>query len=814
MENTPKFKIDGNVGYPSQLDPFEVKKTPEWGLNLARAIQGEWFYNYFGSACRFYTQRRDFLERRMYAKGQQPISKFFKSLGTNGDLSRVNLMKKPITIIPKLSDVVVNGFANRKYSIVASGVDQVSQDDKLAYRKQVEDAVFGKEYGIKIKEQLGIDVLPMSPDAIPESNNELKLHLELDYKPSIEMSNELLIEAVMNDNDYDSTTLRRKYKDLVDIGICWEKTSLCPNKGITVEYVFPENKLQSYTEDPYFRDCFYHGEFKTVLISDVLIEFPHIAGDENIINQLNSVGNWWNNYHTIPQNQRINGTCNLLYFTYKTTRENFNKIKEKSTGEKIVSKADPYFDESKKHKNDKYKRVSKVEEVLFEGVYLLGTDILLRWEVAENMARPNSNKQKVCEKYVGVAPNMEKGFIDSLVYRMMGIDDLIQICQLKIQIMIQQMIPDGYQIDLDAYAELDLGDGKVLTPIDHFNFMMQTGSAFVRSYGAGGDFNYAKVPLTELRSAGNITKIQALAEKIEGYKNDQREVIGLNKASDASTPDKDSLVGLQKLAALNSNTATRHILDASNENTRRIAEAITYRVFDIIKYFPELKKDLIRKIGATSVADLEHIDELPLRDFAIFLNLELDEEEKAKLEQDMSLAIEKGWLLLQDKYKVLGIKNFKQAIAYLSVLIEKYQRKQQEMEMQKIQANTQSQTQIAQSAEQGKQQTSQMEIQGKMQLQELTNKGLVDKERVKGEEDRATLQLKIQGDKEIAEIDADEQKEKLEYVESKKDMRSAKEAEQQSQLLVERAKEQPNPVDFQSQEAENQMFELDESQQE
>lgn len=808
MAKEQKFEVQGNVGYPSQLAPFEEKKTEAWGINLARAIQSEWFYNYFGSTCRFYTQRQDFLTRRMYAKGLQPMSKYHKSLGTNGDLSFVNLMKKPITLIPKLTDLVTNGFMNRNYSVIASGVDQVSQDDKIAYRKQVENDMLGKEYAMKIKEQLGIDVTSMPMDSIPETSDELKLHLELDYKPSIEMSQELLIEAVMNDNDYNNTILRRKIRDLIELGVCWEKTSLVPNKGITIDYVFPENKIQSYTEDPYYRDCFYHGEFKTVLISDVLIEFPHIKNDEYILNQLQNVGNWWNNYYNIRAYERIQGSCNLLYFTYKTTRENFKKIKEKSTGEKIVSDADPNFDESKKHKNDKYKRVSKVEEVLFEGVYLLGTDVLLKWEVAENMARPNSNKQKVCEQYVGVAPNMEKGYIDSLVNRMMSIDDLIQICELKAQIIIQRIIPDGYQIDIDSLAEMDLGDGKVLSPLDHFSMMMQTGSVFVRSYGSGGEFNYAKLPITELKTGDSLGKLQALRIERDSYRNDQREVIGLNKASDASSPDKDSLVGLQKAAAYNSNLATRHILDASVQNTRRIAEAITYRVFDIIKYFPELKEDLIRKIGATSVLDLEAINDLPLRDFAIFLDLELDDEEKAKLENDMSIAIEKGFLQIQDKYKVLAIKNLKQAIGYLTILIEKYQRKQQEQDLKKIEANTQSQTQIAQSAEQAKQQTFKIEFDGKMELQKLVNEGLIAEKRVQGEEDRKTLEMKIGGDKEIAEITADEQKEKMNYLEDRKDTRSAKQSSQQSKLLVERSKENPEAIDFNQEEAENQMFEL------
>ena len=111
------------------------------------------------------------------------------------------------------------------------------------------------------------------------------------------------------------------------------------------EYVNAENKIQSYTEDPYFRDCFYHGEFKMVPISEVLIEFQWLNLPENqaIKEQLASSAVAWWDYNLISQNQRIKGTTNLLYFTYKTTRKKAKKIKEKATGERILSKADENY---------------------------------------------------------------------------------------------------------------------------------------------------------------------------------------------------------------------------------------------------------------------------------------------------------------------------------------------------------------------------------------------------------------------------------------------------------------------------------------
>jgi hypothetical protein len=804
-----KFEIKGNVGFPNPIESFEVKKTKTWGLDLARAIQSEWYYN-AGGGCRFYTQRTEFLERRMYANGLQSMGKYKNSLGTNGDLSYLNLSKKAITLIPKLRDIVVNGMADRGYAIKANATDKISQQDKEAYRKQIEDDRLGKDIAVMAKEKLGVEVTSMPIDKIPETKEEQQLHLLLEYKPSYELSTELAIEAVVNDNDYNNIINRIVLKDLVETGLACVKTRTVPNRGITIEHVYPEYKIQSYTDDPYYRDCVYHGEHKRVAISDVLIENPWLNDAENaeLKERLTFSGEQWDNYFGIPTNERIKGYTNVLYFTYKTTRERFNKIKQKATGEKIVSEADPFFDESKIAKND-YKRVSKVEEILFEGSYVLGADILLDWKVAENMARPKSNKQKVCDQYIMIAPNREKGYVDSLIARMINIDDLIQVCELKAQQMIQRMMPDGYLIDPDALAEFDSGDGNVLKPQGVLDMFFQTGSIIARSYTAGGEYNYAKVPVSELQTAGNLNKLQALRAERDSYRNDQREVIGLNKASDASTPDKDSLVGLQKAAALNSNVATRHILDASKEITRRVGEAVFYRTADVFTYFPELREDLERKIGATAVEDLESMKDFHLRDYAINIDLELDDEEKASLELDMSKAIEKGMLPIQDKYKVLSVKNFKQAVAYMTLLIDKHLVKEEERKLREFKAQSDANAESAERAEAARQQTAQMVGQIDMQTQALVNEGLIQKEVVKGEQTRLTLEMEIAGDMQIAQINGGVQMKKFEEDKKAKEERENLRYTNQSKENY-RKEKGGAPIDFEEENLELEDFELTE----
>ena len=808
INSNNSYNIKGDVGFPNPIDSFEVKKTHDWGLNLARAIQSEQFYNYFGDKCKFFSNREIIIERRIYARGLQSMTKYKDSLGTNGDLSLLNLSKKPITIIPKLVDIVVNGLVNRGYQIKATAIDQISQEAKEKYRKGIENDRLGKDIAIKIKEELGVEVTNMPIDQIPETDQEMQLHLQLEYKPSYEISQELAVNDVLLDNDYESIVNRRLVRDLVEVGIACSKTTFEPSRGIVINYVDPENKINSYTEDPYFRDCYYHGEVKRVLISEILTDFPFLndAENEEMKERLLHSGTAWDEYYSIPASERIKGTATLLYFTYKTTRERFKKIKEKSTGEKVVTDADPNFDATKIKKND-YKRVSKVDEVLFEGVFVPGTDLLLRWEVSENMSRPKSNKQKVCDQYRTIAPNKEKGFFDSLVSRMMSIDDLIQITELKAQQMIQRMLPDGYFIDEDGLAEVSLGDGNVLKPQGIMDMFFQTGSIVGRSLGASGDFNYAKIPITELKTGGNLQKLQALRGERDSYRNDQLEVIGFNKASAASTPDKDSLVGLQKLASLNTNIATRHILDASLQLCKMTAENITYLLADILTYHPELKKDLERRIGKTAVEDLTSMKDFSLRDFAIYLELELDEEEKAKLENDMTLAIDKGYLALNDKYKILNVKNYKQAVAYMSILMDKHSKKIQEQKAQEYKIQADENIRASQTSEQFKQQTIQMQVQADAQKVQMLSEGEVKKEMVRGEEERKTLEFEYKFKTDLQYVINEGQVSKQENAENRKDAREDIRYTNQSKENY-RKEVGGEPIDFEQDELELEDFNL------
>jgi hypothetical protein len=349
---------------------------------------------------------------------------------------------------------------------------------------------------------------------------------------------------------------------------------------------------------------------------------------------------------------------------------------------------------------------------------VMGTNILLQWKMSENMVRPKSASQHALPNYIACAPRMYKGAIESTVRRMIPFADLIQITHLKLQQVINRVVPDGVFIDADGLNEVDLGNGAAYNPEDALRLYFQTGSVIGRSFTQDGDFNNAKIPITQLSSNAGTGKTQMLITNYNHYMDMIRTVTGLNEARDGSTPDPNSLVGLQKLAALNSNTATRHILDSGLYIYRSLAEALTYRIGDILEY-ADFKDQFINQIGRYNVSILNDISDLYIYDFGIFIEVAPDEEQKAQLEQNIQVALSKGDINLEDAIDIREIKNLKLANQLLKMKRVKKQEREDQMKMQQQKAVSDQQLQSQQMAGQLAMQKMQADLQSKMQLKQV-----------------------------------------------------------------------------------------------
>lgn len=709
--------VGANSYFPSQVVPDVEKLGYDYGLEVAKAIETEWFDRadngtHRRSASRFYANRNDFHRLRLYARGEQSVQKYKDELSINGDLSYLNLDWKPVPIIPKFVDIVVNGMAERNYDIKVFSQDPYGVAKRTEYMESVLRDLKAKEFDAAAQQNFNMDFRENDPETLPETEEELELHMQLTYKQATELAEEQAINVLLAGNNYELTR-KRLYYDLAVLGIAAVKTTFDTANGVKVDYVDPDMMVYSYTESPYFEDIYYVGEVKSIPINELVKEFPHLTNEDLEEIQKGNSHRYEYNRGRRSKDQNI---IDVLYFNYKTYMNEVYKLKDTSTGGQKAIEKDDQFNPPTDMQGD-YAKLSRQVEVLFEGAKVLGSETLLKWQMAENMMRPKSDMTKVKLNYSIVAPRMYQGRIESIVSRITGFADMIQLTHLKLQQVMARMVPDGVYLDADGLAEVDLGNGTNYNPQEALNMFFQTGSVIGRSFTQDGDPNPGKIPIQEISSGSGGNKMQTLIGNYNYYLQMIRDVTGLNEASDGSTPDRHALVGVQKLAAANSNTATRHVLQAGLYLTADIAEQISLRISDILEYSPT-RDAFLQQIGVHNVATLEEMSELHLYDFGIFIELAPDEEEKQMLENNIQQALAQKIIKLSDAIDIRNTKNVKLANELLKIKEKKKVQQDQAMQQQNIQAQQQAQQQTAQAQAQAETQKQQALVESQMKLEQ------------------------------------------------------------------------------------------------
>jgi hypothetical protein len=788
-----------SAAFPSQLASDAQKASDDFGLQVGQAIQYEWFRK-DGNSCRYYGQWRDFHRLRLYARGEQPIGKYKNELAIDGDLSYLNIDWTPVPVIPKFVDIVVNGMSDRLFKVKAYAQDAMSQEKRNEYQDMVQGQSTAKDVLSIIQQRAGVDPFMMNPDELPESDEEMQLHMQLKYKPAIEIAEEEAINTMFDENKYDDIRKRLDY-DATVIGIAIAKHEFLPGAGVKISYVDPANVVYSYTEDPYFRDCFYWGEIKTVPMTELMKIDQSLTHED--LDKISQYSRGWYDYFNVAQfyenSMFYRDTCTLLYFNYKTTKKIvYKKRILENGGSRVIEKDDTFNPPAEMMEEGNFKKIEKTIDVWYEGILVMGSNILLKWEMAQNMVRPKSATQHAIPCYVSCAPRMYKGVIESLCRRMIPFADLIQITHLKLQQVINRIVPDGVFIDADGLNEVDLGTGNAYNPEDALRLYFQTGSVIGRSFTQDGDFNNARVPITQLTSNSGAAKTQMLIANYNHYLDMIRSVTGLNEARDGSNPDPNSLVGLQKLAALNSNTATRHILDSGLFLYRSLAEALTYRVADILEY-SDFKDDFVNKIGKYNVGILDQISDLYIYDFGIFIEISPDEDQKAQLEANIQMALSKGDINLEDAIDIREIRNLKLANQLLKVKRANKEAREEKMAMQKQAITAQQQMQSQQLAAQTAMQKIQAETEAKMKIKQAEVQFDIMKMQKEAEFKSHLMAEEFQYNQQLHGMEMETLSKREKDREDSKSKRISQQNTEQSKLIDQRKNNLP-PLSFESNE--------------
>tara|TARA_R110002050_G_scaffold53460_2_gene121559 strand:+ start:1042 stop:3438 length:2397 start_codon:yes stop_codon:yes gene_type:complete len=776
-----------NSSFPSQVVSDEEKSSWDYGAQVGRAIEQEWFQQ--GRAGnRFAQSWNHYHQLRLYARGEQSVQKYKDELSINGDLSYLNIDWKPVPILSKFVDIVVNGMSQKKYEITAYAQDPESQQKRTAYAQSLLRDITIKKQAMQVAQNIGLNALENDPNTLPESEDDLALHMQLTFKQSVEIAEEEAINNTLAKNKYDLVR-RRLNMDLTVLGISAVKTHWNRSNGITIDYVDPARLVYSYTDDPNFEDIYYVGEVKSVTIPELKKQYPYI--DDALLKRIQDMpGNrqfvtGWNNYDE--------NTVQVLYFEYKTFNNQVFKLKNTDQGlEKILEKPDTF----NPPENDEFERVARSIEVLYSGCKVLGVNEMIEWKLAENMTRPLSDTSKVEMNYAICAPRMYKGRIESVVSKTIGFADMIQLTHLKLQQVLSRLVPDGVFVDVDGLAEVDLGNGTNYNPAEALNMYFQTGSIVGRSLTQDGELNRGKVPIQELSSSSGQAKIQSLIGAYNYYLQMIRDVTGLNEARDGSVPDRDTLVGLQKMAANASNIATKHILQSSLWLTLRVCENISLRIADSLK-FPLLKNTLVNSLSKYNAATLTQLSTLNLHDFGIYLNLEPEEEEKQQLEQNIQVALQSGGIDLEDAIDLREINNLKLANQLLKQKRKKKQAREQKIAQDNIQMQAQANAQAAEQAAMAEVQKQQALTQENVNFEQAKSQMEINRMNIEAEIKQRMMAVQFDYDLQLAQVSVQQVEAKEQYIEDRKDKRTKIQATQQSRMIDQRNNDLL-PTDFEN----------------
>ena len=374
--------------FPSQTVSDAEKLSYEYGLKVGKAIETEWFNN-DRNLNRYRSNYNNFHNLRLYARGEQSIQKYKDELSINGDLSYLNLDWTPVPIIPKFVDIVVNGIAERTYDIKAFSQSPNGVDERTRYMESVMNDMRMASFNDDVEQEFGINMKESEMDDLPGDDEELGIHMQLDYKQAVELAEEQALNVLFEGNKYELTK-KRFYYDLTVLGIGAVKTNFNTSEGVVVDYVDPANLVYSYTDSPYFDDIYYVGEVKSIPVNELAKEFPHLTESDlkDIMDNKSNNRSNYNSRHTY--NKEDNNTIKVLYFNYKTYMNEVYKVKEMATGaDKIIPRDDSF--NPPEDMEGGYSRILRSIECLYEGAMILGTDKLLKWEMSKNMMRPKSD---------------------------------------------------------------------------------------------------------------------------------------------------------------------------------------------------------------------------------------------------------------------------------------------------------------------------------------------------------------------------------------------------------------------------------------
>ena len=781
-------QYSGKKNFPDPLASQEQKESKEYGLRYAKAIESQWGKRSDSNS--LFSKRYDLFKRNKdYATGVQDTS-IYKRLLNNvdpnaGDGSLMNLDFTPVPILPKFVRIVVNKILGRNLYPNLEAIDPLSSSEKNRDKKRIEIQVALKKQLIEFQQKTGATI-GMDPSMIPDTEAEAEIFMGENVKSDAEIAAQVATNMTLSWNNFDDNTFRRCVNDLATNGMAVVKRSNDPNYGIKTHYVDPKDFIHSQTDDPSFENITYAGHVRSMPIQELKRIASGELEEEDFQKIAKKVTGKTGSGYQYDQKMGRNVydydeySVDVLEFEFLSTDCMFFEEKENRFGNRnffyqgfnYKEKAGSVF-ERKPH---------KMEVVnVYKGYFVIGTDYLFGYGRMHNVPKNIHDISKARMSYSVVATNLTEMMPKSMVSSCIGFADMLQLTHLKIQQAIAKAKPDGLIIDIEGLENVQLGKGGELQPLDLHDIYEQTGVFYYRSKNPEGGFQ--NPPIREI--GNSIRNINELVGLYNHYLRMIRDTTGINEVVDASTPKSEALVGVREQAIAASNNATYDITNASMILYKNVCN-------DIVKCLQILPEESVimevykNAIGETNMSILTSFSRLPMYNFGVQVQKDMDDKDQAYLEQAIQISLGQKEIDLEDAMAIRELKDVNQAERLLVVRRKKKIQQAQAMAAQQQQM----QAQMAQQSQAMQMQMESQKLQAEAQIE-------AQKMQLKAQLDAQMAAMRHEFNKEIETIRAkatlgfketdEEFREKIEVLkEDRKDERVEKQAVEQSKLISQR----------------------------
>ena len=782
--------------FPNPLSSREEKLSKEYGLKYAKSIEAQWGKTQDNNSS--YKKRNDTFERnRDYANGTQDTN-IYKQLLTsldpnNVDGSLTNLDYTPVPILPKFARIVANKILSRNPYPNLEAVDPISSSEKNKEKIRLKTQVQVKKELADLKAETGGLVLDKDPDLLPDTLEEADIFLNTNVKTDAEIAAQIGTNMTLQWASFNDNVYRRCVNDLVSCGMAVVKRTNDPSYGIKPNYIDPASFVHSFTEDPNFEDMVYAGNIKSITIQ----ELKRLVGDaleEEDFEKLAKKAAKSKSHSTSSfSSSRYNSSSKKTSYGYDEYRidvldfeflsvdcMHFEEKENRHGNTNFFYEGFSYKEKSGKGVFERTPHKMEIATV-YGGLYVMGTDYICNYGLTTNVPRNKHDISKARMSYSVVATNMRGMMPKSMVDSCIGFADMLQITHLKLQQSIAKAKPDGLIIDIEGLENVQLGKGGELQPLELHDIYEQTGVFYYRSKNPEGGFQ--NPPVREINNS--IRNVNELIGLYNHYLKMIRDTTGVNEAMDSSSPKGDALVGVQQQAIAAGNNAIYDITNASMILFKKVCEDVV-KCLQIIPSESVLMRVYQNAIGEENMKVLSSFNDLPMYNFGVSVQKEMEDNERNYLEQNIQMAINQKEIDLEDAIAVRNLKDVNQAERLLVVRRKKRIERAQAQAMQNSQMQSQQAQQAAQAASQARQQELQMEAQIESQKLQLKSQLEIEVAKAKHE-----LQKEIETIRATATLgfktDDQEFSEKLEVLkEDRKDSRVKKQASEQSKLLSQR----------------------------